>query len=88
MGVVIDAEKGLVVISRAIVPYDLCDIYITIADSIIVEGKVVFMHPLQNYAIVRYDPCDIEHRAHHTGRVNILRWLRPGYADPQSEDYC
>ncbi|EFQ27733.1 PDZ domain-containing protein [Colletotrichum graminicola M1.001] len=56
MGLVIDAEKGLVVISRAIVPYDLCDVTITIADSIIVEGKVVFLHPLQNYAIVQYDP--------------------------------
>lgn len=56
MGVVIDAEKGLVVISRAIVPYDLCDIWITIADSIVVEGKVVFLHPLQNYAIIKYDP--------------------------------
>jgi S1-C subfamily serine protease len=56
MGLVIDAEKGLVLISRAVVPYDLCDITITIADSIIVEGKVVFLHPLQNYAIVKYDP--------------------------------
>ncbi|KAK0627769.1 serine protease-like protein [Immersiella caudata] len=56
MGLVIDAEKGLVIISRAIVPYDLCDISITIADSIVVEGKVVFLHPLQNYAIIQYDP--------------------------------
>ncbi|KAL2137230.1 hypothetical protein VTI74DRAFT_6441 [Chaetomium olivicolor] len=56
MGLVVDADKGLVVISRAIVPYDLCDISITIADSIIVEGKVVFLHPLQNYAIIQYDP--------------------------------
>lgn len=60
MGVVIDAEKGLVVISRAIVPYDLCDISITIADSIIVEGKVIFMHPLQNYAIIQYDPSLVD----------------------------
>ncbi|KAI0199237.1 Pro-apoptotic serine protease NMA111 [Astrocystis sublimbata] len=55
MGLVIDAEKGLVVISRAVVPYDLCDIWITIADSVLVMGKVVFLHPLQNYAIVQYD---------------------------------
>ncbi|KAI1423308.1 Pro-apoptotic serine protease NMA111 [Xylaria sp. FL1777] len=55
MGLVIDAEKGLVVISRAVVPYDLCDIWITIADSVLVQGKVVFLHPLQNYAIVQYD---------------------------------
>ncbi|KAK3391121.1 trypsin-like cysteine/serine peptidase domain-containing protein [Podospora didyma] len=56
MGLVIDANKGLVVISRAIVPYDFCDITITIADSIFVEAKVVFLHPLQNYAIIQYDP--------------------------------
>ena len=56
MGLVIDADKGLVIISRAIVPYDLCDISITIGDSIVVEGKVVFLHPLQNYAIIQYDP--------------------------------
>ncbi len=55
-GLVIDAAKGLVIISRAVVPYDLCDISITVADSIIVDGKVVFMHPLQNYAIIQYDP--------------------------------
>lgn len=60
MGVVIDAEKGLVIVSRAIVPYDLCDISITIADSIIVEGKVVFMHPLQNYAVIQYDPSLVD----------------------------
>lgn len=60
MGVVIDAEKGLVIISRAVVPYDLCDISVTIADSIIVEGKVVFLHPLQNYAIIQYDPSLVD----------------------------
>ncbi|KAL7627495.1 hypothetical protein AAE478_001688 [Parahypoxylon ruwenzoriense] len=60
MGLVIDAEKGLVIISRAVIPYDLCDIWITIADSIVVEGKVVFMHPLQNYAIIKYDPALVD----------------------------
>ncbi|KAI9710874.1 MAG: hypothetical protein M1812_007326 [Candelaria pacifica] len=55
-GVVIDAAKGLVIVSRAVVPYDLCDISITVADSIIVDGRVLFMHPLQNYAIIKYDP--------------------------------
>ncbi|OJD37018.1 nuclear serine protease 2 nma111 [Diplodia corticola] len=59
-GLVVDAEKGLVLVSRAIVPYDLCDIQITIADSIVVEGKPVFLHPLQNYAIVKYDPSLVQ----------------------------
>lgn len=59
-GLVIDADRGLVVVSRAIVPYDLCDINITVADSIIVGAKVVFLHPLQNYAIVQYDPSLVQ----------------------------
>jgi S1-C subfamily serine protease len=54
-GLVVDAEQGLVLVSRALLPYDLCDISLIIADSIFVEAKVVFMHPLQNYAIVKYD---------------------------------
>ena len=59
-GLVINAEKGLVVISRAIVPYDLCDLTVTVADSIIVEAKVRFMHPLANYAVVQYDPSLVQ----------------------------
>ncbi|KAL5371593.1 hypothetical protein DPSP01_014151 [Paraphaeosphaeria sporulosa] len=54
-GVVVDAEQGLVLVSRALLPYDLCDISLIIADSIFVDAKVVFMHPLQNYAIIKYD---------------------------------
>jgi hypothetical protein len=59
-GLVVDAEKGLVVVSRAIVPYDLCDVSVTIAESVIVEGKVLFLHPLQNYAVVQYDPTLVQ----------------------------
>lgn len=54
-GLVVDADQGLVLVSRALLPYDLCDISLIIADSIFVDAKVVFMHPLQNYAIVKYD---------------------------------
>ena len=59
-GVVINAEKGLVVVSRAIVPYDLCDLSLTVADSIIVDAKVRFLHPLANYAIIQYDPSLVD----------------------------
>ena len=59
-GVVVDAAKGLVVVSRAVVPYDLCDLSVTVADSIIVDAKVLFMHPLANYAIIQYDPSLVQ----------------------------
>lgn len=59
-GVVISAEKGLVIVSRAVVPYDLCDLSLTVADSIIVDAKVRFLHPLANYAIIQYDPSLVD----------------------------
>ena len=59
-GLVINAEQGLVVVSRAVVPYDLCDLSITVADSIIVDAKVRFLHPLANYAIIQYDPSLVD----------------------------
>lgn len=55
-GVVIDANKGFVIVSRHAVCHDLCDINITIAESIIVPAKVIFLHPTKGYAIVKYDP--------------------------------
>jgi S1-C subfamily serine protease len=54
-GLVIDAERGLVIVSRGLIPYDLCDITLVIADSIFVDAKIVFLHPTQNYAIIKYD---------------------------------
>lgn len=59
-GVVVDAENGYVLVSRKTVPHDLCDIIIIIADSIDVPGKVVFLHPHLNYAIVKYDPSMVD----------------------------
>ena len=59
-GLVINAAKGLVLVSRAVVPYDLCDLSLTVADSIIVDAKVRFLHPLANYAIIQYDPLLVD----------------------------
>ncbi len=59
-GLVINAEKGLVIISRAFVPYNLCDLAVTVADSIIVDAKIRFLHPLANYAIIQYDPSLVD----------------------------
>lgn len=59
-GVIIDAEKGFVLVSRHAVCHDLCDVNITIAESIIVPAKVTFLHPTRGYAIIKYDPSLVD----------------------------
>jgi len=55
-GLVIDAEKGLVVVDRNTVTDSMGDAMVTFASTIMVPAHVVFVHPVHNFAIVQYDP--------------------------------
>lgn len=59
MGLVIDAEKGFVLVDQNTVPIALGDVLVTVAASIEVPARVVFVHPVHNFSIVQYDPKEL-----------------------------
>jgi S1-C subfamily serine protease len=54
-GVIVDAERGLVVTDRNTVPHSLGDVMLIFGGSVRLKGKVVFVHPIHNFAVLSYD---------------------------------
>lgn len=56
-GVIVDAERGFVVVDRNTVPESMGDVQITFGGSLEVPGRVAYIHPTHNLALLAYDPA-------------------------------
>jgi S1-C subfamily serine protease len=78
-GVIVDAERGLVAVDRNTVPVAVGDVRITFAGSIEVAGRVEYVHPLHNLALVSFDPGLLDGTPLRAARLDT-RELVPGEA--------
>jgi pro-apoptotic serine protease NMA111 len=59
-GLVIDAERGWVLIPNATVPHRFGDVAVIVADTTRIAAHVVFSHVLGGYSVIQYDPGLVE----------------------------
>ncbi|MEC8194573.1 MAG: trypsin-like peptidase domain-containing protein [Myxococcota bacterium] len=59
VGLVVDAEKGLVLVDRDTVPVGLGDASVVFSETTEVPAAVYALHPTHNLALVQYDPASI-----------------------------
>jgi pro-apoptotic serine protease NMA111 len=56
-GLIIDAKEGLVLVDKNTVPVAMGDVRVVFAGAVDIPGQVLFVHPLHNMAVVKYDPA-------------------------------
>jgi S1-C subfamily serine protease len=56
-GVIVDAERGWVLVDRDTVPVALGDIDIVFAGSLRLPGRLLYLHPVHNIAVLKYEPA-------------------------------
>ncbi len=69
-GVIVDKDRGLVLVDRNTVPVAIGDVTVTFAGSLEVDARVEQLHPVHNLAIVSYDPKSIGDTPVRTARFN------------------
>ncbi|KAF9908800.1 hypothetical protein EC991_009503 [Linnemannia zychae] len=54
-GLVVSINPPLVVCDRDTIPISIGDIFITFANSVIIPGRLVYLHPHYNFVVLTYD---------------------------------
>ena len=77
-GLVVDAERGLVVVDRDTVPMALGDATVTVGGVVEIPARVVYLHPAHNLAVIAYDPAMLAGDLLKSARLRTGRNLEEG----------
>jgi S1-C subfamily serine protease len=56
IGLILDADRGFIVVDRKTCPMSIGDILVTFSNSVIIPAKMIYLHQVFNFAILKYDP--------------------------------
>ncbi|KAF9168067.1 serine protease [Actinomortierella ambigua] len=56
-GLVVSTNPPMIICDRDTIPISIGDIFITFANSVIIPGRLMYLHPQYNYVVVTYDPA-------------------------------
>jgi S1-C subfamily serine protease len=76
-GLILDAQRGLIITDRDTVPDSLGDVRLTFGGTIEIPGKIVYIHPLHDLAVIHYDPSLIGSTPVRAAQLDT-RPLKPG----------
>ncbi len=58
-GVIVDRDKGLIVVPRSVVFRALGDVKLIFNNRLEVKGKIEYIHPLHNLSLLSYEPSSV-----------------------------
>jgi hypothetical protein len=70
IGIILNAEKGLIVVDRKTIPVSIADVLVTFANSIIIPAKIIYLHQLFNFAFLQYEPALLGNTTVKTAKIS------------------